>query len=60
MKAEIIIKLDKEAFSYFSAATDQWVADDGLYEILVGSSSQDIRLKSLVSIRDGSIYLVEE
>ena len=51
--------LEKEAFSYFSVAKDQWAADDGLYEILVGSSSQDIRLKSLVSIRDGFIYLVE-
>lgn len=59
IKTEITIMLEKEAFSYFSVAKDQWAADDGLYEILVGSSSQDIRLKSLVSIRDGFIYLVE-
>lgn len=49
--------LGKEAFSYYSTATDGWEADDGCYEILIGASSQDIRLKALLFIRSGKFCL---
>jgi len=40
----ITIKLDKSAFNYYSTALDSWVAENGAFEIMVGSSSRDIRL----------------
>ena len=40
----ITIKLDKSAFNYYSTAVDAWVTENGTFEIMVGSSSRDIRL----------------
>ena len=37
--------LDKEALSFFDAATRRWVVEPGEFEIQVGSSSRDIRAK---------------
>jgi beta-glucosidase len=38
-------KLNREALSYWNPATKAWQADPGTFEIQVGSSSRDIRLK---------------
>ena len=43
---KIIIKLDKRAFQYFDANTNQWTTDAATFEILIGSSSRDIRLSA--------------
>src|ERR1700690_3705233 len=37
--------LDKSALSYYSTAKHEWVAEPGTFEVLVGASSRDIRLK---------------
>ncbi|MBN1162001.1 MAG: glycoside hydrolase family 3 C-terminal domain-containing protein [Dehalococcoidales bacterium] len=37
--------LDKEAFSFYDPTLTQWTAEPGDFEILVGSSSRDIRAK---------------
>jgi beta-glucosidase len=39
-------KLDRAAFSYWSPEKKAWVADPGTFEIQVGASSRDIRLKA--------------
>ena len=44
------LTLDREAFWYFDTAQNGWVVEPGLFEILVGSSSRDIRLKAGVEI----------
>jgi beta-glucosidase len=41
----IRITLDREAFWYFDVARNGWATEPGEFEILVGSSSRDIRLK---------------
>jgi beta-glucosidase len=37
--------LDKSAMSFFSTAKDDWVAEPGAFEVWIGASSHDIRLK---------------
>ena len=57
-REEIKITLDKKAFAYWSTAIDGRKTDDGLYEILVGASSADIRLAAKVDITDGEIKVL--
>lgn len=42
---KINFKLDKRAMSFYDIRKKDWVAEPGEYEVFVGSSSQDIRLK---------------
>jgi beta-glucosidase len=37
--------LDRSAMAYYSTAKRDWVAEPGQFDVLVGSSSRDIRLK---------------
>ncbi len=41
---EVSVTLNKDAFSYYDDKKNTWVADAGQYNILVGSSSKDIRV----------------
>ena len=41
---KISIELDQRSFAFFNTTTKQWDAPADTYNILVGSSSQDIRL----------------
>jgi beta-glucosidase len=41
----VTFTLDKQALSFWDAATHQWEAEPGVFEVEVGSSSRDIRLK---------------
>ncbi len=47
----ISIKLDKSAFAYYSIPLKEWYVENGTYEILVGSSSRDIRLMEKLYVR---------
>ena len=42
--------LDRDAFSYWNPATKGWQADAGTFEVQVGSSSRDIRLKAPIDL----------
>jgi beta-glucosidase len=42
---DVSFTLDKSALSFYSAAKDQWVAEPGAFEVWIGASSRDIRLK---------------
>jgi beta-glucosidase len=42
--SSVTLDLDQRSFAYFSTATEQWDALPDTYDILVGASSQDIRL----------------
>jgi beta-glucosidase len=46
-KKTISIKLNRDAFAFYDPDRKQWVVEAGEFEILVGSSSKDIRLKSV-------------
>lgn len=40
----VVMKLSRRAFSWYNVNNEQWEADNGRYEIMLGSSSRDIRL----------------
>jgi len=46
----IIIALNQRAFAFYDVGKGDWIVESGEYEILVGSSSRDIRLTAIVHI----------
>jgi beta-glucosidase len=44
------LSLDRRSFAYFDSRTSQWKADPGRYEISIGASSRDLRIKKTVEI----------
>jgi beta-glucosidase len=46
----ITIPLNRRSFSYFDPAAHRWTVDSGEYEISVGASSRDLRLKQNVEL----------
>ena len=40
----------KRAFAYYNTEIDDWYVESGEYDILVGASSRDIRLKETVRV----------
>ena len=48
--ANVELTLDKCAFQYFSVDLDQWVIEPGVYSIMVGASSRDIRLTEDIDV----------
>jgi beta-glucosidase len=44
--------LNRRAFSYYNSLISDWHAEGGLYDILIGASSRDIRLRSSISIEN--------
>ena len=42
---EVSVYLDKRSLSWYDVNSKDWVAENGMYTILVGASSRDIRLK---------------
>jgi len=43
--------IDKNALSFFDPKTKEWTAENGEFEILIGSSSQDIKLKEKFTLK---------
>lgn len=48
----VTLRLDRAAFAYFSTANGDWVVASGEYEIRIGASSRDIRLRERI-VLDG-------
>ena len=44
------ITLDESAFSYFDPETNEWALEPGEFEIQVGASSKDIKLKDSITL----------
>lgn len=45
-------KLNRSAFSYWDSGSHKWIADPGEFEIEVGASSRDIRLRAPLAITE--------
>lgn len=48
---EVTMNLNKRSFAYYNELISDWYVGSGEYEILVGSSSRDIRLQERVLIK---------
>ncbi|MBQ7638237.1 MAG: glycoside hydrolase family 3 C-terminal domain-containing protein [Clostridia bacterium] len=48
---EVSIELGKRAFAYYNVELGDWHVETGAFEILVGSSSRDIRLKGELQVQ---------
>ena len=46
---EVTLTLDERAFSYWNFEKSGWVIESGDYEIMIGASSRDIRLRTTVT-----------
>ena len=45
----IDILLDETSLSFFDSGSNDWVTEPGQFEILIGSSSRDIRSKKIIN-----------
>ncbi len=55
----VSVQLDRRAFEYYSTALGAWVVEPGDYDILIGSSSSDIRLKTTVTVTSNDDLSIE-
>lgn len=51
---QISFELTEEAFSWFDPRTGEWSVEPGIYRILVGASSRDIRLSGEIQVDNGT------
>ena len=47
---EVEIKLNKKALAFYCVEDKMWITEEGKFEILIGSSSNDIRLQSEMNV----------
>ncbi|WP_028509979.1 glycoside hydrolase family 3 C-terminal domain-containing protein [Ruminococcus sp. NK3A76] len=51
----VVFKLDKRAFAYYNTDIKDWYVEYGQFEILIGSSSADIRQKASVYVETDNV-----
>lgn len=56
-KEKVTLVLDKTAFGYYNTDKKQFITEKGKYEIRIGSSSRDIRLKGEIELKNEYYYL---
>ncbi len=47
---EVTIDLDRRAFAFYDCRQSDWIVEAGQFEILVGASSRDIRLRTTIDL----------
>ena len=47
----VTIPFDEYTFRYFDAKSGQWEVEEGKYELLIGASSEDIRLRGSLAVQ---------
>jgi beta-glucosidase len=54
-KQTVTVTLGKDAFAYFDDKQSAWVAEQGGYQIVVGASSRDLRLREEFKLSETSV-----
>ena len=54
-KKIVSISIPYEAFRYFDEGADEWTIDPGLYDILVGTSKEEIKLQKTIEIKESHL-----
>ncbi|MVN91814.1 glycosyl hydrolase [Mucilaginibacter sp. HME9299] len=49
-KKQIKLMLSADAFQYFNDVTNSWITEPGQFDVMIGSSSKDIKLKGVVNL----------
>lgn len=49
---QVTFELGPRSFSYWNEASQSWTIADGIYNIMVGSSSRDIRVQETITINN--------
>lgn len=52
---QLEMELDPRAFAFYDAESGQWATEGGDFEILIGASSRDIRLRGLIQLPGSSL-----
>lgn len=47
----VALNLDRCSFAFFDEKSDDWKVEPGVFELLIGSSSRDIRRKTVCEIK---------
>jgi len=50
-KQRLTFTLDKDAFAFYDENSDKWVVEPGDFTIMAGSSSTDIRISKVVTLK---------
>ena len=58
-KQKIEFTLTADDLSYYNPMLRKWVVESGVYDIYIGASSQDIRLKASVMYTENSPYTIK-
>lgn len=58
-KVEISFSLDKRSFAFYNTLINDWSVEEGEFEILIGASSQDIRLRSRLLVKSDKIEITD-
>ena len=44
-------KLEKDAFTFYDEKTEEWIVEPGDFNIMIGSSSADIRISKMLALK---------
>jgi beta-glucosidase len=50
----VSILLDERSFSAYDSSLHRWISPNGIYEVLVGTSSRDLPLHSQIAVEGGA------
>ena len=58
-EATVVFEITDEDLSYYNTALHKWLVENGKYNILIGSSSRDIRLCASIIYNDNDDYTMK-